>query len=557
MTVSTVAAMPAEDDVCAASVVRPFTTLIFAGLAAQSIAIGLFALSFSGIEMPGQTLLPFAFLTFLGVALASMIALAHRLPRELVRPLAGLGEIARTGRPSGKLDTILERDDVIGAIARKLVQPEPIPEPVVEVEPAPIEEPPVAGLDEESRVALAELDEALKELARGNFQHSLDISFPGEIGMLKDSFETAQIFIRDTLSKVSQSVEGLGAGVGEIVSASDDLSKRTERQAVALEETVSTLGTVVDEVRTSATRLEETSNVATSARQDAEASSQVVDEALSAMEQIETSATKINQIITVIDEIAFQTNLLALNAGVEAARAGDAGQGFAVVASEVRALAQRSANAAREISSLITQSTKQIADGSRLVNQTGSALKRISDHVLNISQNVGTITESAQEQTHALDTLNKSAVEMDGMTQQNAAMAEEVTAASHSLQSHTSEISALLQDLQTGSVSQRRSARPQAALPPQRPARGSVAATDGHELKSAAAALKSANTARFADLARQGREEPKQRNRHADSERAASQASRSVPLQEPAASKSFAPNLTLGNAAIDEDWEEF
>ncbi len=556
MTVSTVAALPAENDVCAVSAARPLMTLIHAGLVAQGLAIGLFALSLSGIEVPGQTLLPFGFLIFLGVGLVSMIALAHRLPRLITRPLAYLGEIANTDHKPVNQRGFLERQDIFGALARKLTQREP--EPVAEPEPTVVEEPPVVGLDEESRQALSALNDALKELARGNFQHVVETPFPEEIETLKSSYRAAQAFIGDTLGKVSHSVEGLGTGVGEIVSASDDLSKRTERQAVALEETVSTLGTVVDEVRTSAARLEETSSVATSARQDAEASSQVVDEALTAMEQIENSATKINQIITVIDEIAFQTNLLALNAGVEAARAGDAGQGFAVVASEVRALAQRSANAAREISSLITQSTQQIADGSRLVNQTGSALKRISDHVLNISQNVQTITESAQEQTHALDTLNSSAVEMDGMTQQNAAMAEEVTAASHSLQRHTVEISNLLREAQTGSPEARRAIRRTASPTNERPARRQSAKTGNVGLKTAADALRSGQTARFADLAssRQSSSEP-QANRRAGEKSAASVSRTAPPRTSENGSKPIAPNLTLGNTAIDEDWEEF
>lgn len=553
MTVTTVAALPAEGDACAASMARPLTTLIFAGLVAQGLAIGLFAISLSGIEVPGQTMLPFGLLTFLGVGLVSLVALAHRLPRQVVRPLADLVEIARSDHPHATRTDITDRNDVFGFLGRKLSRPEPAPEPVVVDEPVTVEEPPATGLDDESRAALAALNEALEAMANGNFQHRLDTPFPDEIGPLKQSYGTAQTFIRETVGRVSQSVEALGTGVGEIVSASDDLSKRTERQAVALEETVSTLGTVVDEVRTSAARLEETSSVATSARQDAEASSQVVDEALTAMEQIENSATKINQIITVIDEIAFQTNLLALNAGVEAARAGDAGQGFAVVASEVRALAQRSANAAREISALITQSTNQIADGSRLVNQTGSALKRISDHVLNISQNVQTITESAQEQTHALDTLNSSAVEMDGMTQQNAAMAEEVTAASHSLQHHTIEISSLLRDLQTGARQPDRRAPVRTARAAV-PGRRAASAPGGVGLKAAAEALKSGKTARFADLAANGGENRKPANLQA----AGNATSRSASMRtSEAASATIAPNLTLGNAAIDEDWEEF
>ncbi|WP_158598499.1 methyl-accepting chemotaxis protein [Notoacmeibacter ruber] len=549
MTVSTATAHSADDDVRVPSVVKPLTSLIYAGLAAQVLAIVLCAVSLAGINLPGQTMLPFAFLIFVGVGLASMVALTRKVPRLIAQPLAALQTIARTGQAPAGQNAFFVRRDVFGEVARKLTEPAPEPQMVAPEQPV-IEETAQAGIDENSRAALDALEQGLAEFAQGNFRHHIEHDFPEEISSLRESYQEAQARISETLHQVSQTVDGLGSGVSEIVSASDDLSKRTERQAVALEETVSTLGTVVDEVRTSTKRLEETSNVAASARQDAESSGAVVDEALTAMREIEDSATKINKIITVIDEIAFQTNLLALNAGVEAARAGDAGQGFAVVASEVRALAQRSATAAREISGLITQSTQQIADGSRLVNQTGSALKRISDHVLNISQNVEAITESAQEQTHALDTLNSSAVEMDGMTQQNAAMAEEVTAASHSLQSHTVELSALLRDVQGAKAKPRHAPAVEAGRAP-------TSTSNAATLKGAAAALKSGTTSRFADLARtQDAAATATLARRAETSR--SSAPQQTPMPRPRASAERAtPALTLGNAAIDEDWEEF
>ncbi len=553
MTVSTATKAPAANDVRAATVIRPLNSLLFVGLATQTLALGLCAISVAGIDVPGQSLLPFAFLAFLGLGTASLILIARGMQSAIVTPLDMLATLMRTGRPPAEKNGFLARDDIFGALGRKLTEPKPAPAPAAPV--AVVEQKP-AGLDEASRAALAALEKALLEFAEGNFAHRIDAAFPAEIDGLKASYGAARKRIAGTLNQVSQTVDGLGTGVSEIVSASDDLSRRTERQAVALEETVSTLGTVVQNVRTSAGHLKETSSVATSARNDAEKSGHVVDEALAAMKQIEDSATQINKIITVIDEIAFQTNLLALNAGVEAARAGDAGQGFAVVASEVRALAQRSATAAREISSLITQSTQQIANGSRLVNETGTALKRISDHVLNISQNVQTITESAQEQSRSLDSLNSSAVEMDSMTQQNAAMAEEVTAASYSLQRSTEDLSALLREVHAGHKSVGAVARRPEVSKPASQARSlprSSEARTGAELRTAAAALKSGSTGRFSDLAARGqRDRAPSRPAETKTTKAPVRAASSRP---PAGQ--FAPNLTLGNAAIDEDWEEF
>ena len=201
-----------------------------------------------------------------------------------------------------------------------------------------------------------------------------------------------------------------------------------------------------------------------SARADAERSGVVVRDAVAAMSEIESSAQQISQIIGVIDEIAFQTNLLALNAGVEAARAGDAGRGFAVVASEVRALAQRSADAAKEIKALISASSQQVERGVDLVGETGKVLERIVTQVTQINGVVTEIAASAEEQSTGLQEVNTAVNQMDQVTQQNAAMVEEATAASHALTQEADTLSRLIARFELG-------ATPQAAAPrPNRPA---------------------------------------------------------------------------------------
>jgi methyl-accepting chemotaxis protein len=206
--------------------------------------------------------------------------------------------------------------------------------------------------------------------------------------------------------------------------------------------------------------------VVSQAKTDAEHSGAVVREAVSAMAEIETSAQQISQIIGVIDEIAFQTNLLALNAGVEAARAGDAGKGFAVVASEVRALAQRSAEAAKEIKALISASSQQVDKGVNLVGETGKALERIVTQVAQINGVVAEIAASAQEQATGLQQVNTAVNQMDQVTQQNAAMVEESTAASHALAQETEELARLIGRFEVGEEAKVQALAPRRATRP-------------------------------------------------------------------------------------------
>ena len=233
-------------------------------------------------------------------------------------------------------------------------------------------------------------------------------------------------------------------GATEISSASDEMSRRTEQQAASLEETAAALDQITATVRRTAEVTREASGVVAKAKVDAQHSGEVVQQAMSAMGAIETSSAQITSIIGVIDEIAFQTNLLALNAGVEAARAGDSGKGFAVVASEVRALAQRSAEAAKEIKALISASTQQVNAGVSLVDETGKALERIVGQVGHINALVTEIAASAQEQSGALAEVNTAVNQMDQVVQQNAAMVEQSTAASHALAREGDELAGLM-----------------------------------------------------------------------------------------------------------------
>jgi methyl-accepting chemotaxis protein len=285
----------------------------------------------------------------------------------------------------------------------------------------------------EQAVVVAALGEGLDHLTRGDLTYTLTQPFPPHYAKLQSDFNAAIGQLKDAMSVVVTNVSAIRSGAGEISHAADDLSRRTEQQAASLEETAAALDQITATVNKTASGARQASQTVQAAKDDAETSGAIVRDAVGAMGAIEKSSQEISQIIGVIDEIAFQTNLLALNAGVEAARAGDAGRGFAVVASEVRALAQRSADAAKEIKTLISASTQQVDAGVNLVGQTGEALQRIVSRVSEIDGLVSEIAASAQEQATGLQQVNTAVNQMDQVTQQNAAMVEESTAASHSL----------------------------------------------------------------------------------------------------------------------------
>jgi methyl-accepting chemotaxis protein len=303
---------------------------------------------------------------------------------------------------------------------------------------------------EEQADAMRRLGEGLKGLAGGDLRVRLDDNFSAQYAQIKTDFNEAVDKLKETVQAVVASTSAIQAGANEISTASDDLSRRTEQQAASLEETAAALDEITATVKKSAEGAKHAREVVSSADQDAKKGAVVVKQAVDAMDAIAKSSGQITQIIGVIDEIAFQTNLLALNAGVEAARAGDAGRGFAVVASEVRALAQRSADAAKEIKGLISTSTTQVDFGVKLVAETGKSLERIITQVTEINTVVAEIAAGAQEQATALQEVNTAINQMDQTTQQNATMVEETTAASHSLSRETSQLSSLVDRFQVG-----------------------------------------------------------------------------------------------------------
>ncbi|MCR6499185.1 HAMP domain-containing methyl-accepting chemotaxis protein [Shinella sp. CPCC 101442] len=273
----------------------------------------------------------------------------------------------------------------------------------------------------------------LRRLASGDLSFQLTEPFAADFEQLRHDLNSAVAQLGETLGAVAQSSGSIDDGSREISVSADDLSKRTEQQAASLEETAAALDQITANVANSTKRADEARSVAGEANRSAQKSGEIVAGAIEAMKRIENSSGQISNIIGVIDEIAFQTNLLALNAGVEAARAGEAGKGFAVVAQEVRELAQRSAQAAREIKDLIRNSTTEVEGGVRLVQDTGASLQAIGLHVATINQHMDAIAISAREQSVGLSEVNTAVNQMDQVTQRNAAMVEETNAASASL----------------------------------------------------------------------------------------------------------------------------
>jgi len=292
--------------------------------------------------------------------------------------------------------------------------------------------------------AVNQIARALERLAANDLSYRMSGSIDDQFTGVRDDFNGAVAALDETMAAVAAVTRNVAAGANEISSASDDLSRRTEQQAASLEETAAALEQITATVGRSADGAKRAATSASDARVDAAKSGDIVGEAVAAMDGIEESSTQINQIIGVIDEIAFQTNLLALNAGVEAARAGEAGRGFAVVAQEVRALAQRSADAAKEIKVLIANSSTQVERGVRLVGDTGRALTSIVAKVTDIDRLIGEIAQSSREQATGLGEVNIAVNQMDQVTQQNAAMVEEATAASANLRGEASELRRLV-----------------------------------------------------------------------------------------------------------------
>ncbi|UWU26101.1 methyl-accepting chemotaxis protein (plasmid) [Rhizobium sp. CB3060] len=291
---------------------------------------------------------------------------------------------------------------------------------------------------------VAETHRVVSALANGDLTETMRGEFKGSFAELQNNVNATMTNLRSALGEVRSAVSTINGGAGEMRIASDDLSKRTEQQAASLEETSSALEEITVAVKHSTERALEVSHMVHEAKKSTGESSAVVSQAVSAMGRIEQASGEISKIISVIDEIAFQTNLLALNAGVEAARAGEAGKGFAVVAQEVRELAQRSANAAKDIKVLINRSSDEVHSGVKLVTATGEALGNIQNHVVKIDEHVRSIATAAREQSTGLSEVSIAVNQMDQVTQQNAAMVEESTAATNRLADEASALAQLI-----------------------------------------------------------------------------------------------------------------
>ena len=297
----------------------------------------------------------------------------------------------------------------------------------------------------EQTLALEALGRALNRLADGDLTVDFDDKLAPAFDRLKADVNQTAARLAEACAGVSSSASAIHNGAGEIAAASDDMAMRTERQAASLEQTTAALTELTANVKRAASAAQEAAQVVASTRKDVDQSKDVVNSAVEAMAAIEGSSGQISQIVGMIDEIAFQTNLLALNAGGEAARAGDAGRGFAVVASEVRALAQRSAQAAKEIKALISLSGNQVETGVKMVRQTDATLQSVIGRVAEIDRLVDGMARSAADQASGLSEVEIAVSQMDQVTQQNAAMVEQASAATHSLNQEVGRLMSLVQ----------------------------------------------------------------------------------------------------------------
>ncbi|EPY02378.1 methyl-accepting chemotaxis protein [Magnetospirillum fulvum] len=307
--------------------------------------------------------------------------------------------------------------------------------------------------------ALKDVAGVLSAVADGDLTRRINGDYAGVFGQLKADVNRTADKLFEVVSNINEATVQITSAASEVAAGSQDLSERSEQQASALEETAASMEELAATVRQNSANAQQANQLAAGAREVAASGGQVVTDAIGAMARIESSSQKIEDIVGMIDEIAFQTNLLALNAAVEAARAGDAGKGFAVVAQEVRNLAQRSAQASKEIKGLIAESSSQVRNGADLVKGAGRTLEDILGSVKRVADIVAEIAAASAEQASGIDQVNEAVTQMDEMTQQNAALVEESTAAAHSLEEQSRHLGEVMAFFNTGAAA----AQPRAA----------------------------------------------------------------------------------------------
>ncbi len=398
-----------------------------------------------------------------------LIAVVWPLSRGLVMPIKAL-TAAMTSLAGGDIDTRIpaaDRRDEIGLMARAMQHFKDVTVSKLRLEDDAAEQRRVTAdkrkeaeaerqhaADEQAH-AIGTVGEALRHLAGGDLTIRIATGLASQYEELRADFNASVERLQQAVSTVKDGVDGIRSGTGHIVGASDDLSRRTESQAASLAETAASVEEISTTVNQTAAGAREASEIVATAKVEAQKSTSVVERAIDAMNAIDTSSKAIARIVDVIDAIAFQTNLLALNAGVEAARAGDAGRGFAVVASEVRGLAQRSADSAREIKRLISAAATEVDQGVELVGETGTAIERIVGAVDEINRVVTGIAAGTREQASGLKQINVAVGRMELMTQQNAAMVEEATAATRTLSEQTTKLSEFVSRFRTDAEANR------------------------------------------------------------------------------------------------------
>lgn len=411
----------------------------------------------------------------LALALLALIAgagMSYVLVRKSVtRPLAQIVDgLDALNRDDMSVEVEVINNDEIGTVAeayavfrqnmikaREIEAEQKRQDELNEAEKVRIQEETIAT---ERKVVTDSFGKALSSLATKNFSYRITDALPEAYQQLKDDFNNTVENLSATIEQIGSASHQILAGTTEINSAADNLASRTEQQAANVEETSAAVSDTTTAMKTSGEKASLARELVAGTKNNAEKSGEVVSKAIEAMGKIEASAEKITNIIAVIDEISFQTNLLALNAGVEAARAGESGKGFAVVATEVRELAQRSANAAKEIKQLINSSSLDVGAGVSLVNETGEALETIVSGVKQINDHISGISDAVNEQATGLAEISQSIDNIDQGTQQNAAVAEESSAASKLLAEEVTRINDMLRAFDTGKGTAKASPEP-------------------------------------------------------------------------------------------------